>query len=173
MAELVTFATLCYLRRGTKVLLQRKAQGLFGEGRWNAPGGKMRMGELPERAAAREMYEETGLRVSGLQFKGILNFYLGELKELDQTVFLFSTRKSTGGLRESNEGELRWFSVNAIPYHEMWQDDQVWLPLVLDGRSFVGDFHFTKGYMDFLSHKIRQTTFAAIEDSRRGRPRTR
>lgn len=173
MAEMVTFATLCYLRRGTKVLLQRKARGLFGEGRWNAPGGKMRMGELPEMAAAREMHEETGLRVGGLRFNGILNFYLGELKELDQTVFLFSTRKSTGRLRESNEGELRWFLVNAIPYHEMWQDDQVWLPLVLDGRSFVGDFHFTKGYMDLLSHEIRQTTFAAIEDSRRGRPRTR
>jgi 8-oxo-dGTP diphosphatase len=173
MTEMVTFATLCYLRRGTKVLLQRKAPGLFGEGRWNAPGGKMRIGELPERAAAREMYEETGLRVSGLLFNGILNFYLGELKELDQTVFLFSTRKSTGRLRESNEGELRWFSVDEIPYHEMWQDDHVWLPLVLDGRSFVGDFYFTKGYMDFLSHKIRETTFAAIEDSPRGRPRAR
>ena len=64
-----------------------------------------------------------GLRVSGLRFNGILNFYLGELKELDQTSS-YSLKKSTGRLRESDEGELRWFSVNAVPYHEMWQDDQ-------------------------------------------------
>jgi len=131
------------------------------------------MGELPEQAAAREMYEETGLRVSGLRFNGILNFYLGESKELDQTVFLFSCKRSAGKMRGSSEGELRWFAVDAIPYHEMWQDDQVWVPLVLDGKSLVGDFCFTEGYMEFVSHEIRQTSFAAIEGSRKGRLGTR
>jgi 8-oxo-dGTP diphosphatase len=170
---MVTFATLCYVRRRSKVLLQRKARGLFGEGRWNAPGGKLLAGELPEKAAAREMLEETGLRVSSLVFNGILNFYLGESKQLDQTVFLFSCKKCTGKMRRSSEGELRWFPVDAIPYHEMWQDDQVWLPLVLDGKSLVGDFYFTKDYMDFISHEIHQTSFAAIVGSHRARPRTR
>ena len=170
---MATFATLCYLRRGTRILLQRKARGLFGEGRWNAPGGKMRRGELPERAAVREMYEETGLRVSGLRFNGILNFYLGERRELDQTVFLFSCNKSAGRVRPNDEGELRWFPVTAIPYDEMWQDDREWLPLVLDGGSFVGDFCFSDGYKEFLSHQIRVTVFRASEGNRKDRPRGR
>ena len=170
---MVTFATLCYLRHGNKILLQRKAQGLFGEGRWNAPGGKVLAGELPEKAAAREMLEETGLRVSGVRFNGILNFYLGDSKKLDQTVFVFSCKKPTGQMRDSSEGELRWFSVDAIPYREMWQDDRVWLPLLLDGKSLVGDFYFTEDYKEFISHEIHQTSFADIVGSHTGRLRTR
>jgi 8-oxo-dGTP diphosphatase len=140
------------------VLLQRKAQGLFGGGRWNAPGGKMLSGELPEMAAAREMREETGLRVSGLRFGGILNFYLGESKQLDQTVFLFVCSKSTGRMRRSSEGELRWFSVDEIPYHEMWEDDKVWLPLLINAKGFAGNFYFSENYKEFLGHEIYETT---------------
>jgi len=168
----VTFATLCYLRRGNKVLLQRKARGLFGEGKWNAPGGKMLIGELPERAATREMHEETRLKVSGLRFHGILNFYLGKTKKLDQSVFLFSSKKSTGKMQANSEGELRWFSVHNMPYDEMWQDDHMWISLMLEGKSFVGDFYFTDNYMEFLGYQIYETSFVVRQGSRRTPPRT-
>jgi len=112
-------------------------------------------GEPPEKGAAREMFEETGLRVSSLRFQGILNFYLGDSKELDQTVFLFLCKKFMDKIRQSAEGELSWFPIGALPYEEMWQDDHVWLPLLLDGKSFVGDFYFTDNYNEFLSHEIR------------------
>jgi 8-oxo-dGTP diphosphatase len=121
----------------------------------------MLSGELPEKGAVREMFEETGLRVSGLRFQGILNFYLGNSKELDQTVFLFSCKKFMGKIRRSAEGELSWFPIDALPYHEMWQDDRVWLPLLLDGKGFVGDFYFTENYSEFLSHEVRQAARAA------------
>jgi 8-oxo-dGTP pyrophosphatase MutT (NUDIX family) len=52
-----TFATLCYLRNQFQVLLQRKAAGLFGEGKWNAPGGKLLEAETLEKGALREMFE--------------------------------------------------------------------------------------------------------------------
>lgn len=155
---MVTFATLCYLQHQNKILLQRKTRGLFGEGRWNAPGGKMLPGERPEEGAAREMLEETGLRVSGLRFQGILNFYLGESKALDQTVFLFTCSKFTGRARRSPEGKLRWFPIGALPYNGMWQDDRVWLPLLLDGKSFVGDFYFTENYNALVTHEIHEAS---------------
>jgi len=132
----------------------------------------MLAGEPPEEAAAREMLEETGLRVSGARFNGILNFYLGDSKELDQTVFVFFCENSTGKMRASKEGELRWFSVDAIPYSEMWQDDQVWLPLMLEGKSLVGDFYFTKDYKEFLRNEIHQTSFARIVGSHARQRRT-
>jgi 8-oxo-dGTP diphosphatase len=155
---MVTFATLCYLQRGNKVLLQRKARGLFGEGRWNAPGGKMRNGESPEKGAIREMFEETGLRVYALTFSGVLNFYLGESRKLDQVVFLFSCKKSTGRMRRSNEGELKWFTIKSIPYNDMWEDDRIWLPQLLIGNSYVGDFYFSENYKKLESHKIHEAT---------------
>ena len=157
MRLLSTFATLCYLQQQNRVLMLRKARGLFGEGKWNAPGGKLRSGENPSTGAARETREETGLRVSKLRFNGILNFYLGESKELDQTVFVFTSRRFSGKIRRGREGKLKWFAIDQIPYDEMWEDDRLWLPLLLQGTSFIGDFYFTDGYEKLVGHAIRQT----------------
>ena len=152
---MVTFATLCYLHSRNRVLLLRKAPGLFGEGRWNAPGGKLLPGELPERGAVREMFEETGLAVSNLRFHGLLNFFLGTVRRLDQVVFIFSSKKFVGNLQEGREGELQWFPVEKIPYAEMWEDDHTWLPLLLEGKSFVGDFHFSGNYDAVVDQSVR------------------
>jgi 8-oxo-dGTP pyrophosphatase MutT (NUDIX family) len=151
-----TFATLCYLLKDDKVLLLHKANGLFGEGKWNAPGGKLLIGETPETGAAREMNEETGLSVSSLRFHGILNFYLGEAKEIDQTVFVFSSEKSSGKMRHSREGELQWFRLSEIPYGEMWKDDEIWLPFVIEGKNFIGDFNFTANYKELASYGMHE-----------------
>ena len=156
MLTMPTFATLCYLRHRERVLMIRKARGLFGEGKWNAPGGKLRLGENPAVGASREMFEETGLRVSRLSFNGILNFYLGESKKLDQTVFVFSCGRFAGKIRRSREGKPKWFHVSHIPYDEMWEDDKLWLPLLLEGKSFFGDFYFKDNYEKLVSHRIHQ-----------------
>jgi len=154
---MVTFATLCYAFRGGRVLLLLKARGLFGEGRWNAPGGKLLIGETPEAGAAREMYEEAGLRVRDLRFHGVLNFYLGRSKKLDQTVFVYSSRLVKGRLKRSVEGQLKWFAKDRIPYDRMWDDDRVWLPPMLEGKGFVGDFYFGKGYQKLESYRLEET----------------
>jgi len=138
-------------------LMLRKARGLFGEGKWNAPGGKLRSGENPSTGAVREMREETGLRVSRLWFNGILNFYLGESKELDQTVFVFTSRRFSGKIRRGREGKLKWFAIDRISYDEMWADDRLWLPLLLEGKSIIRDFYFTGSYQKLVGHAIRQT----------------
>ena len=149
-----TFGTLCYLRYRNRVLLLKKEKGLFGEGKWNAPGGKLFGAEPPEKGAVREMLEETGLRVSGLHFHGLLDFYLGRNRKLDLVVFVFSSERYTGRLKRSREGELRWFSIDQLPYQEMWEDDPKWLPLLLKGRNFIGDFCFSDNYGILVDHKI-------------------
>ena len=154
---LPNFATLCYLRYRNRILLLKKEKGLFGEGKWNAPGGKLVGAETPDQGAVREMLEETGLKVSGLHFHGLLNFYLGRTHKLDQVVFVFSCERHTGKLRRSREGELRWFLIHQIPYQEMWEDDPKWLPLLLKERSFIGDFYFTDNYGVLIDHKLHLT----------------
>ena len=45
-----------------RVLLTRIADGYPGAGLWHLPGGGTDFGETPERAVARELYEETSQR---------------------------------------------------------------------------------------------------------------
>jgi hypothetical protein len=48
---MVKFAGLRYLGHGNRILLQRKAQGLFGERKWNTSGGKMLAGRASGRSS--------------------------------------------------------------------------------------------------------------------------
>jgi len=147
-------ATLCYVMNDEKVLLQKKAPGRFGEGKWNAPGGKIRRMESPVSAAIREVQEETGLEVRNLKGIGHLTF-----KEEDGNTFVvhvFTTDDFTGEARNSVEGEVKWFDTNNLPFENMWEDDSVWLPVALEGKKFRGEFQFTKGFKKMIHHKMEK-----------------
>jgi 8-oxo-dGTP diphosphatase len=126
------------------VLLQRKSRGRFGEGKWNAPGGKLENGEDPLGGVVREVYEETGLHVSSLYYHGVLKHYFGKKDMPDWVVHIFSTSSFEGQLQGNEEGELKWFSFESIPFEEMWEDDIHWLPHVLNGRRVEGEFFFSE-----------------------------
>lgn len=64
-------ATLVYCVRDGRVLLLRRAKEPC-RGMWTAPGGKVEPGESPAACAARELYEETGLRARRSELKGII-----------------------------------------------------------------------------------------------------
>jgi 8-oxo-dGTP diphosphatase len=147
-------ATVCAIMRGNRVLLQKKTTGRFGGGKWNGPGGKLRPGETPEECAKREVQEETGLRIRSLTLHGALRHDFGDTEEPDWIVYQFSTSDFEGELMESEEGSLRWFPTKEIPYEEMWQDDVYWLPLLLEGKRFEGEFHFNDDGAELLSHNL-------------------
>ena len=112
----------------------------------------MKPNESPENCVKREVHEETGLRISELKFHGVLNFYFGNRKGIDWVVHVFSTNVFEGKVKSSKEGNLRWFNFEDIPFDEMWGDDRYWLPLVLKGKSFKGNFYFDderKTILDF------------------------
>lgn len=58
-------------RRGRWLLQRRPPGGLLG-GLWEFPGGKLRPGESPAHAAARELFEETGARTRRLEPLGVV-----------------------------------------------------------------------------------------------------
>jgi len=149
------YGTICYIMRGDRVLLIRKVQG-FGRGKLNAPGGKMREGETPEECVLREVYEETGLRLLNLRRHGVLNFYFGEKEEPDWVVYIFSSTSFTGEVKGSPEGPLEWVEVDRLPYDEMWEDDRHWVPLLLEGKAFSGEFHFDEAGERLLHHSLSE-----------------
>jgi len=135
-------ATLCHIIKDRKFLLQKKSQGLFGGGKWNGVGGKLKTSESPEECARREVLEETGLKILDLKYHGVLNFYFGDRKELDWVVHVFSTRNPQGEPKSGEEGILEWFSFEEIPFAKMWEDDKHWIPLLFEGKRFQGKFYF-------------------------------
>jgi len=114
----------------------------------------MRPGESPEQACIREVYEESGLRVSDLKCHGALKFWFGDTYEPVIVCHIFSTKSFNGQLLEGQEGLLRWMSFDDLLYEEMWEDDRYWLPLLIEGKSFNGEFRFDKEGSKLINYKI-------------------
>ena len=49
----------------------------------------------------------------------------------------------------------QWFECDQIPFSEMWADDILWFPLMLQKKKFVGYFKF-QGHDVILSHKLEE-----------------
>ena len=151
---MVVYGVVCYIISGNKVLLIKKSPELFGGGKWNGLGGKMYPSESPEQACIREVFEESGLKGRQLKYHGLLRFWFGDRGEPDWIVHVFSTNSFKGQLKESCEGILQWIELDKIPYQEMWEDDKYWVPQLLLGKTFIGEFCFNKEGTQLLDHKI-------------------
>ncbi|NCU44519.1 8-oxo-dGTP diphosphatase [Candidatus Falkowbacteria bacterium] len=137
--------TLCVIQQEEQLLLGMKKRG-FGAGRWNGFGGKVGIDETIEAAAQRELLEEAGVVASSLDKVGIIEFEFQHNSEILE-VHIFKAVDFSGQPTESEEMRPQWFSVEQIPYKEMWPDDIYWLPLFLAEKKFVGKFLFGDGDM--------------------------
>lgn len=120
------------------VLLGFKKTG-FGAGRWNGFGGKVEPRETIEAAAAREVREEAGLKVSALKEVAVVEFDIAGTPQIHE-VHVFITSNFIGEPTESDEMRPQWFKESEIPYDTMWPDDRVWLPLLLQGKRLRAKF---------------------------------
>ena len=72
------------------------------------------------------------------ELRGELRFHFADGLRLHCLVYL--AHGYEGMPRETEEAIPLWFSVDALPYDEMWEDDRRWLPLLLAGQQFTGIF---------------------------------
>jgi 8-oxo-dGTP pyrophosphatase MutT (NUDIX family) len=151
---LVIEATICHVIRGRKLLLKKATRGI-SVGKWNAPGGKTDAGETPEEGAKREVFEETGLRISKLFYHGTLTFIMDGGKTLHTKAHVFSTTQAKGRARLSEEGPVKWFDRERLPFDEMWEDDQYWIPLVLRGIRFNSSFTYDAENRHVIGFEIK------------------
>ncbi len=132
-------ATLTFIREGDRVLLIRKKRGL-GAGKVNGPGGRLEPGEATLACAVREVEEELGVTPLDLEFRGEHLFQFVDGYSIHVHVFVASGHEGTA--KETDEAAPLWTAVDEIPWGEMWEDDQLWLPHVLAGRTVHGRYVF-------------------------------
>lgn len=69
-------STLCYIERDDQYLMlhRTKKKNDVNEGKWVGIGGRLEPDETPRECILREAQEETGLALSDLRYRGIVNF---------------------------------------------------------------------------------------------------
>lgn len=116
------------------MLLRNKKQKDVNEGKWIGVGGRMEPGESPEDCICREVLEETGLTITEYRLRGVLTFSSEGWE--DEYIFVFTSDKYTGDLKECDEGELRWIDKTEIMNLNLWEGDRIFLKNLLNDDPF-------------------------------------
>ena len=96
-----------------RVLVQKRPDGKPMAGLWEFPGGKVEVGETPEVALIRELYEELNISVEEPDIKPVA-FASEALEEQHLVLLLYICRKWTGVVQSPDSLDLRWLPVDAI-----------------------------------------------------------
>lgn len=129
--------TILFLRREGEILLAMKKRG-FGEGKWNGVGGKVEGSETVLAGAVRECQEEIGVIPQSPKLVGRLIFYDKADPEFCHDTHIFVATEWEGEPHETEEMRPQWFKETDIPYSQMWIDDHLWMPLLLQNKLFEG-----------------------------------
>ena len=133
--------TLCYIEKENKYLMLHRVKKEVdcNKDKWIGVGGKFEEGESPEDCLLREVYEETGLRLTKYQFRGIVTFVSDEWE--GEYMHLFTATEYEGELpeqamRDCEEGELVWVPKDEIEGLTLWEGDKIFLRLLQDRETF-------------------------------------
>ena len=141
MEKELLYATACFLKKGNKILLGIKGRHI-GEGCWNGYGGGINPGEKPEKAAIRELFEETNGGIIALpeNLNKIAEIDFHNTKSDGKTfvckVHFYLVNKWQGSPKETEEMlNPTWFDIDKLPLEKMMPADKKWLPVALSGKK--------------------------------------
>ncbi len=123
--------TLCFVTHGDDVLLLLGApHKRIWAGRYNGVGGHVEPGEDIYTSAAREVQEETGLRVHDLRLRGVVHADAGD-PQVGILFFVFTAASEGRETAPCPDGTLEWWPANALPVEKMAEDLPILLPKIL------------------------------------------
>lgn len=128
--------TLIYLEQDGKYLMlhRTKKKHDINHDKWIGVGGKCEENESPEECAIRETYEETGLSIHTIQYRGIVTFvsdrYEGEY------MHIFKSSDFSGEIIDSPEGDLVWVDKRKVPELFTWEGDRIFLARIAEPSPF-------------------------------------
>ena len=128
--------TLCYVRCGGEVLMMHRIKKAVDENKdkWIGLGGKLEEGESPEDGMLREVYEETGIRLSSWRYRGIVTFVSDEWG--GEYMHLFTAETEKRPLPDCDEGVLAWLPWDSLTALPIWEGDKIFLRLLDEDAPF-------------------------------------
>lgn len=124
-----------------KFLMIRHLRGI-NKGCINFPGGKKEENESMLECVCRETQEETGLTIHNPVQVGYVEF-----PEFNFYVHIFKTTEFSGILQaKKDEVETFWQDISTIPYREMREADQNFLPDILAGKYVKRRYIYDKNF---------------------------
>lgn len=132
----MVLTTLCYIENEDSYLMLHrvKKEKDVNKDKWIGVGGKFEPDESPEECLLREVWEETGLRLTSYRPRGILTF-MSEGWETEY-IFLYTADGFTGNVSECPEGDLCWVKKEEIAHLNLWEGDQIFFRLLKEGVPF-------------------------------------
>lgn len=111
--------TLCFIRQGNNILLLNREKPRW-MGSWNGIGGKLEENETPTQCIIREVYEEAGLGLDNIKYKGYLNRITNG--QQNEKIYIFVADLSEDYVyttpKKTVEGILDWKSIPWIMHPE-------------------------------------------------------
>ena len=128
--------TLCYIERGDEYLMLHrvKKENDINRDKWIGLGGKFEEDESPEECLLREVYEESGLRLSSWRYRGIVTFV--NTKCSSEYMHLFTADGFEGTVGPCDEGELEWIKKSELMKLTLWEGDRIFLRLLETDEPF-------------------------------------
>lgn len=138
-------ATLVYIVKDGKTLMihRCKRDGDNHKGKYNGLGGKFEAGETALECAKREVFEESGLEISKIQFKGHILFPKFDPQGNDWFVFLYVAHDFSGAMKNENpEGVLEWVPNDKLLDLPLWEGDKHFLKHLFEDSFIEGKFFY-------------------------------
>lgn len=128
--------TLCYIERGDEYLMLHrvKKENDINRDKWIGLGGKFKEDESPEECLLREVYEESGLRLTSWRYRGIVTFL--NTKCSSEYMHLFTADGFEGTVGPCDEGELEWIKKSELMKLTLWEGDRIFLRLLETDEPF-------------------------------------
>jgi len=128
--------SLCYLEKDGKYLMLHriKKKNDVNLHKWIGLGGKFLEGESPFECAKREIFEESGLIVKKLNYRGVVTFDCPPYPT--DYMHLFTATEFEGEIKECDEGTLEWVDKKELKNIPIWEGDYIFFDLIDNNEPF-------------------------------------